>query len=84
MGGMIYTEICPVCGEEYSLEYRAETDEFVRITKCKCDRLSDAIEQVLREISEFKAEYKLHPGRYKKRDIAGILDRIQTKLEMAL
>jgi len=84
MGGTLYTELCPACGEEYTVEYRAEKDEFIKITKCKCDKLADVIQDVLGEISRFKTDYELEPQRFKKRNIIEVLNAIQTKLETAL
>ena len=84
MGRTLYTEVCPACGEEYTVKYSADNDKFTRVTGCKCDRLADVIQQVITEISDFKADYNLNPKRHKKQNILDLLERVQLKLQTAL
>jgi len=62
----IYTDICPYCGEPYTVRYRAETDDFVRIAGCKCDHVNDAVFDALTAIRDLKQDYLQHPDSFNK------------------
>ena len=80
MSGIFYTEICPNCEEEYAISYDPETDSFIKVSKCKCDRITDAVNEVITALQKFKQQFKANPEKFNKKDFVNFINKIEKKL----
>lgn len=65
MVGVVDTEVCKVCGEEYWYSFEFPTG-YTKLTACKCDRFVTDVEDFLKEKGLWEEFLRFHEEREKK------------------